>query len=147
MSSILVTSTKTDLYKSGGTADHLINISGINDIIGSAGLTIYNSISGKINETIQYFLTYDDVIKVVWFGKGVGSIVVDGTMFSDCDGDLPGISKFHKAISDLRGTVSSATIGSLQFDVMITDATVTVVGHPDTLADFQVTLAVLNHNM
>lgn len=147
MSAYLATSTKNDLYKSGGTADHLIRISGVDDIIGEEGLAIYNTITGKINDTLQYFLTYDDVIKVVWFGKGVGSITAEGTMFSDCDGDIPGINKFHSAIADLRGTVSSAVIGSLHFDVMITDASLAVSGDPDTLANFQITMAVLNHNM
>jgi hypothetical protein len=147
MSAVLVTLSSSDLFKSGGGSDHLISISGVNDIVGDSGLAIYNSVSVRLNETIQYFLTFDDVIKAIHFGKGVGSILAEGTMFSTCSGDVPGMSKFSSAFTNLRGKVTQATIGGMAFQVMVTDAQVQIIGDPDTMAMFSFSFAILDHNL
>ena len=137
-----------DIFKqvSGGAQD-LIAIPMVDDIIGEAGLAIYDSITLQIGETIQYFLTFDDVIKFIHFGKGVGSLVVEGTLFGDCDGNIPGLAKFKTALSALRGVEQSALIGNIAVTVIMTNAQVTVVGDPDTMAKFNFTFSVVNHQL
>ena len=138
-----------DIFKqvSGGAQD-LIAIPMVDDIVrDKSGLAIYDSITLQIGETIQYFLTFDDVIKFIHFGKGVGSLVVEGTLFGDCDGNIPGLAKFKTALSALRGVEQSALIGNIAVTVIMTNAQVTVVGDPDTMAKFNYTFSVVNHSL
>lgn len=147
MSAVLITMQGGDLFQQGGGSDHLINIDGVNSIVGSGGLAIYDVVSVRLSETIQYFLTFDDVIKVIHFGKGVGTVTAEGTLFSTCGGDLPGVSSFKSAFSGLRGKVTSAAIGSLAFKVMVTEAQLQIMGDPDTMGKFSFNLAILDHDL
>ena len=138
-----------DIFKqiSGGAQD-LIAIPMVDDMVRDKSvLAIYDSITLQIGETIQYFLTFDDVIKFIHFGKGVGSLVVEGTLFGDCDGNIPGLAKFKTALSALRGIEQSALIGNIVVTVIMTNAQVTVVGDPDTMAKFNYTFSVVNHSL
>ena len=147
MSAVLITTQAGDLFKQGGGSDHLIKIEEVDNIIGKEGLAIYDSVSVRLLETIQYFLTFDDVIKTIHFGKGVGSVVAEGTLFSTCSGDLPGMSKLKEAFKNMRGKVTSATIGGLAFKVMVTEVQLTITGDPDTLGHFVFNLSILDHDL
>jgi hypothetical protein len=147
MSATFLTLSQGDIFESGGTADHLIKIPKVDDILGESGLAIYNQVSAQINETIQYFLTFDDIIKYIHFGKGLGSVTAEGTMYSDCDGDVPGLSKFASAISGLRGKEQEVVIGGMTLTVVMTSAQVNVVSDPDTMAHFIFNFAVVNHHL
>ena len=136
-----------DLFKTGGTTG-LIVIPELDNLADDLELvTIYNSVAVQLNETLQYFLTFDDVIKFIWFGKGVGSLVVDGTMYSDCDGDIPSLHRINETISSMRGELLQAQVGSMTLDVILAGVQVTTVPDPDTLANFQFNLSIVNHNM
>lgn len=139
---------KDDVFKSGGGgAQHLVKIPMVDDIVSNEGLAIYNSVSLMLNETIQYFLTFDDVIKFIHFGKGVGTVNVEGTMYCTCEGALPGLSKFSIAVSKLRGKQQSIAVGSTIVSAILTQANVTVVNEPDTMANFAFAFSIVNHNL
>ena len=77
-----------DLFKtSGGGGAYLVRIPQIDSLIGTNGLAVYTNGTLQLSETLQYFLTFDDVVKYIHFGKGVGSVTVEGIMFSNCFGD------------------------------------------------------------
>jgi hypothetical protein len=137
-----------DLFKSGvGGASSLVHIPSVEDIVGSAGLAMYDSVSVQLNETIQYFLTFDDVVKYIHFGKGLGSVQVEGTMFSDCKGTLPGLSKFQKAIGALRGKAVDLVIGTISMTAVMASVNMQLVGDPDTTAKFVFSFTVVNHQL
>lgn len=139
---------KDDIFKSGGGgAQHLVSIPQVDNIVGNEGLAVYNTVSVTLNETIQYFLTFDDVIKFIHFGKGVGSVNVEGTMYCTCDGSLPGLTKFSIAASKLRGKQQSIAIGSTIVSAVLTQCTVAVVSEPDTMANFSFLFSIVNHNL
>lgn len=144
----MYTNSSNDLFKSGGGgADGLIKIPGVDSIVGKGGLAVYDSVSLMLNETIQYFLTFDDVTKYIHFGKGVGSIQVQGTMYSDCKSSLPGAPKFASAVSSLRGKPKPMTVGSVTVTAILTTAQITVLSEPDTMAQFVFTFSVVNHQL
>lgn len=137
-----------DLFQSGGGGGaHLVNIPGVNSLIGRGGLAIYTSASLQLSETLQYFLTFDDVIKYIHFGKGVGSVSVEGIMFSNCSGDVPGANKFAGIYSGLRGNVQTLSIGGATVKGVLTGGGITVISEPDTMAQFVFTFAIVDHQL
>jgi hypothetical protein len=148
MAAILVDVGGKDLFKrEAGDASHLIKVPQIDDVIGKSGLAVYTDVTLQLGETIQYFLTFDDVIKFIHFGKGVGSIVANGILFSDCRSDIVGLPKILNAIRGLRGEETQVLIGSETFTTILTNASINIIGEPDTMANFQVVFSVVNHNL
>jgi hypothetical protein len=147
MPAAYLTLEKNDLFKSGGSAQHLVRIPAVDDIVGKRGLALYNSVGVVLNETLQYFLTFDDVIKFTHFGKGLGQISVEGTLYSDCDGDIPGLKRFTKAFSQLRGKEKEIEIGGTAFTVVVSNAQTTIVNEPDTMAHFLFNFSIVNHQL
>lgn len=146
MSAYLATHGGKDLFQTGGSADHIITVPALNAIANSQdGLIIFNTVSAKLSETIQYFLTFDDVIKVIHFGKAVGALSVEGTAFCNKQGDIPGINRLVSAFYSLRGKVLPAALKGIGLQVIMTDAQINIVGHPDTLADFSFQFSVVDH--
>lgn len=147
MAATFLTLGKKDLFKSGGSADAMISIPAVDEIVTKSGLAVYNTVSIQLGETIQYFLTFDDVIKYIHFGKGVGSVTAEGTLYSTCTGNLPGLNKVAQAISTLRGRTLIIKIGAIVAAAVMTSAQVTVMGDPDTMGQFVFNFAVVNHQL
>lgn len=144
MPATLVTLGGGDLFKSGGGADSLVNIPAVNSIIGPGGLAVYDSVSAQVGETIQFFITFDDVIKFIHFGKGLGNVTAQGTLFCDCSGDLPGKGGVVGAIKSLRGKQQTLSVGGLQCTGVLTSASLTITGGDDTMGTFNFQFAVVN---
>ena len=145
MPASLVTLGGGDLFKSGGGADSLVNIPMVNSIIGPGGLAVYDSVSAQVAETLQFFITFDDVIKFIHFGKGLGNVTAQGTLFCDCSGDLPGASQVAGAIKGLRGKPHPLSVGRLQCTGVLTTASITVTGGDDTMGVFNFQFAIVNY--
>jgi len=134
-----------DIFKSGGSASHLVNIPFVDDIVGVGGLAVYDNVSVQLGETIQYFLTFDDIIKFIHFGKVVGAVTVEGTMYSDCSGMVPGIYGFAAAIAATRGKPQYLTIGTVTVTAILTNSQMTITSQPDTMGHFIFNYAVVDH--
>ena len=137
-----------DIFSNGsGGASSFISISAMDEIIGQTGLAVYNEVSVQLGETLQYFLTFDDVIKFIHFGKGLGNITATGTLFTDCSNNMPGLQPFFGAFSELRGQSTQITIGARAFTVIVTNANLNIVSEPAMMAQFQLVFSVVNHNL
>lgn len=148
MSASMYSTTKDDLFKSGGGgAQGLVKIPKVDDIVGKGGLAVYDSVGLQLPETVQYFLTFDDVTKFIHFGKGVGSVQVEGTMYSDCNSSLPGSKKFAAAVTGLRGKPESMIVGGVTVTAILVNSQITVMAEPDTMAKFVFTFSVVNHSL
>jgi len=148
MAAVLVNVGGNDIFKrEAGDASHLIKIPKVDDVIGQAGLAIYTDVTLQLGETIQYFLTFDDVIKFIHFGKGVGNVVANGILFSDCKSNIVGLPKILGAIRGLRGEETQVLIGSETFTSILSSASINITGEPDTMANFQVVFSIVNHNL
>lgn len=147
MGAVFVTVQGGDIFKGVPGISHLIKVPKIDDILGQSGLALYTQVSVQLGETLQYFLTFDDVIKFIHFGKGLGNIVADGIMFSERNGDLPGLPQFFQAFSSLRGKKETITVGGEAFTVVIASASITAIGEPDTMAYFQAVFSIVDHQL
>ena len=124
-----------------------IRIDFLDAIVGQSGLAIYTEVSAQLNETIQFFLTFDDIVKYFHFGKGLGNITIAGIIFMNCSGEMPGITQFFSQLGQNRGQLLTISIGATWFQGVISSATIDVVGDPDTMANFSITLAMTNHGL
>src|SRR5579859_7439346 len=52
----------------------------------SIGAFIVSEVLFQNKDTIQYFLTFDDLVSYFYFGKGLGSMVISGSIISSCNG-------------------------------------------------------------
>lgn len=133
-----------EIFRQGGGAQ-IVTIPSVDNIVGEGGLAVYSSVSFQVNETIQYFLAFDDIIKFIHFGKGVGSVTAEGVLYCDCTGDLPGLSRATAAISALRGHPFKLGIGSYFVTGVLTSATITALADQDTFGQFSFSFAIVNH--
>ena len=148
MPASLITSASGDIFNaSAGGGSAMISIPGVDGIVSGGGLAVYDAVSMQIQDTVQYFLTFDDAIKFIFFGKGVGSVTAEGTMYCTCDGAIPALSKWAAAVGSVRGKPTTATIGGAAATVILTSAQVTVMSEPDTMAKFVFTFAVVDHQL
>lgn len=147
MPASMISSTGGDLFKSGGGgAAGLISIPGV-DALGFGILSVYDSVSIQLNETTQFFLTCDDIIKFTHFGMGVGTVIAEGTMYSTCDGSIPAAALFSRAVSSMRGNPQAAMVGGTVVTVVLNSAQLTIVAEPDTMGHFVFNLAVIGEGV
>jgi hypothetical protein len=134
-----------ELFGQGGGAQ-IVKIPAVDDIVGEGGLAVYSNVSFQINETLQYFLAFDDVIKFIHFGKGVGNVTAEGILYCDCTGDLPGLSKATAAIGALRGEAVPLSLGGYTVTGVLTTATISAMADQDTFGQFSFSFAIVNHS-
>jgi hypothetical protein len=136
-----------DLFKSGGIAPPNMSIPEVDKVVKPEVIAMYDSVGVQFGETCQFFLAFDDVIKFIHFGKALGSIQVEGTMYADCDYALPAFSKYRDAFSALRGKPIAVQVYSVTMRAVMVASSVTVIGDPDTLAKFSFQFSVVDHQM
>ena len=134
-----------ELFKQGGGAQ-IVKIPAVDNIVGEDGLAVYSSVSFQVNETIQYFLAFDDIIKFIHFGKAVGNVTAEGIMYCDCTGDIPGLSYATSAISALRGNAVELHLGGYIVTGVLNSATITALADQDTFGQFSFNFAIVNHS-
>lgn len=134
-----------EIFAQGGGAQ-IVRIPTVDTIVGSGGLAVYSNVSFQINETMQYFLAFDDVIKFIHFGKGVGNVTAEGILYCDCSGGLPGLPRATAAISSLRGRPVQLGLGPYTVTGVLTTATISAMADQDTFGQFSFSFAVVNHH-
>lgn len=110
-------------------------------------MALITEVSVQTTETIQFFITFDDIIKYFHFGAGLGTINIAGVIFMDCDGNMPGISSLYDIISGIRGLPVVISMGGKGFTGVVTNTTVNVVAEPTTMANFNLNIAMTEHDL
>ena len=70
---------------------------------GTNGMLIVSEVAFQVRDTIQYFLTFDDLITYYYFGKGLGTMTVSGSILADCSGTWGLYNNFMQYLGKLRG--------------------------------------------
>lgn len=110
-------------------------------------LTIVSKVGMQNSETIQYFLTFDDVISYFYFGKGMGSLEIAGMMFGNSNDMYPGLrTLFDKVIGKNRGKKLPVSFGSFVFYGVIDRHTLSVDAETG-IADFSLGLSIIDHTL
>lgn len=130
-----------------GSAAAPANISVFDKLVGKDNLCIITQIGITMTETTQFFQTFDDLIHYFWFGKGLGNISIQGMLFMDCHGKMPGLDPLFKAIGQQRGKLITCTMGSILFKGVIQECNVTMVSEPETMVSFSISLAMTENSL
>lgn len=122
-------------------------VSTIFDTDGS-DLGIITSVAGSINESIQYFLTFDDIIHYLHLGRGVGSLTVQGISYPTCGYSYPALKQFFDKVGSNRGKeVTVSFVGGGAFSGPITSASFSASSEGETVCNFAVQIAVVSHSL
>jgi len=137
---------KQDIYRSAGVPSGLV-IPKVDEVVKPDVIAMYDSVGTQLGEVCQFFLAFDDVIKFIHFGKALGNIQIEGTMYANCDYGIPAFPKYKDAFSALRGIPQTIQVYDVVMEAVMTSSSVTVIGDPDTLAKFSFQFAVIDHQM
>ena len=152
-----------------------VNLQFLNNFMNGGGTSItygnetFSSVSGAfiINEvffqhkdTIQYFLTFDDLITYFYFGKGLGSMTIAGSIIADCQGNWSLLNNFMAYLGSLRGkqignvnngteilnNTGSLIIGGIAFVGVLSSFSVKSSAEPNALnvVDFTLNLDIID---
>ena len=136
-----------DIFLKNVSMSTPVSVSGFPDP-GPGMLILTTGVGIETSETIQYFLTFDDVIDFMWFGKGVGSLVVSGMAFLDCSGSFNSLAAFYGWVASNRGKVVNVSLaGNTWFSGPVAGTSVNIMSEPDTYAEFTVHIAMTNHSL
>jgi len=136
-----------DLFLDGVVFKSPIGLGALSSISGEEAFSIVTDVGVTTMETTQFFLTFDDLISYLHFGKGVGQMTVSGLMFYDCQGNLPGAAKLYRAVGSNRGKNVTISIGGTSFTGPLVTSQSNVVSEPDTILQFTITMNMIRHSM
>ena len=144
MAAIFVNQKSNDVFQTGISYQSPVDVSFLGGLTDPSNITVITSIGCQTSEVFQYFLSFDDLITYFWFGKGVGSLVVQGSCFSGNSGSIPGLTAIANSIKNNRGKTVTVSIDGLGvFQGLITNTSTSIVAEPTTMVEFQLTLSVL----
>jgi hypothetical protein len=133
-----------DVFQTTQSDGSIIQIDFLNSVVTNANLIMYTSVGIQTSEIIQYFLTFDDVIDYFHFGKGLGTVIATGIIFADKNQNLPGVNALYSAFGSVRGKTVKVSLGSYGATAVVVSSSVDVVGEPDTMAQFTITLNIIS---
>ena len=135
------------IFKGNMPYNNSIKIPFITPLISEGGFAVVNEVDIQNRDTVQYFLTFDDVVSYFYFGKGLGSLTIQGTLFSDCENNFNGIPDLIAAISTVRGKETKIYFGSITFTCVLSAFTIRASaeeGLSNTM-DFNLQLDIIGH--
>jgi hypothetical protein len=149
MAAVFITYQANDIFQYiPGDSSSLVNIENLDDLVNNEGaLAIYTDIAISTSEITQFFPTFDDIIHFLHFGKGLGNITVNGILFSDCTHGIPGLTPFYQAFQSMRGKKVAVSMGGISFYANVTTSNCTISGEPDTMAQWQVSMQIVEDSM
>jgi hypothetical protein len=137
----------TDVFRGGFQVNTSVRVPFLSNLVGPNGYAVVNSVSVNSVDTVQYFLTFDDLISYFYFGKGLGAMNISGLIFADCGGFMPGIDIFYSQIARWRGRTVDISFGSAVFRGVISNFTCTANAEPDNTVEWSVTLNIIDHSL
>lgn len=135
-----------NIFRDGLVANLTIRIPFLDGLIGYEGFSIITDVSVQNSDTIQYFLTFDDFINYFYFGKGLGSLAINGIMFTNCLGDMPGVDMFYSRIAAYRGSTVDVSFGNTVFTGVISQFAINAESENMT-AMFSIMLTIVDHSL
>lgn len=140
------------VFKAGFPVVSPVMISFFKDNAFQDMMAIITNVSLQNNETLQFFLSFDDLISYMYFGKGLGMATINGMLFSDCDGALPGLdnkesTSLFDTISSIRGKPVVISYGHVSFTGILVSYNINTLAEPDVMADFQLNIQLIDSTL
>lgn len=137
---------KNSIFKGNFPVNTMIDIPQLSSLYGEEGakqLTFITDVSIDNSETIQFFLTFDDVIRYFWFGKGMGNLIINGLIFPACDSKVPGINNLYETIAKLRGEKIKISLTPVVLIAVITNHRLNILTEPTMMVEFQLSMVII----
>ena len=144
------------IFKGGISVNTSVSIPGLDNLINSNDMLVINEFTIMNKDTIQYFLTFDDLISYFYFGKGLGTISVNASLFSQCPSnigpnlpsDFRGLSEVMQLIQEKRGMPWEIYFGGIRFDAVLSSFTfrASAADIAINIIDFTMQLEVIQHS-
>jgi hypothetical protein len=133
------------LFKDGIRYVSAVSLPFMRGLIGNSyAPIIVTSVGVQNRDTIQYFLTFDDVIHYFFFGKGLGNVAIQGVVLSNCDGDVnPGLNNLYNMLRGIRGTEVLISLGYFAFSAILSDFSTNTVADPVLMSEFTLNLNII----
>ena len=124
-----------------------VRVQSLQGLENAGNVTIITDSQINMRDTNQFFMSFDDKIHHYHFGKGLGTISVQGLILPNCKGELAGVKALFQKIGKMRGKTETISVGSHTFTGVLVDSTVTFSGEPMTNAVFQINFAMIDHSI
>lgn len=143
----------SDVFHGNQVVHHGIVIPFLEDLINSNSMLIVNEVTIQNRDTVQYFLTFNDVVSWFYFGKGLGSLSISGLLLSKCDGDgagqFPGIQDLYNRIGTIRGKAQTIYFGGFSFTCVLSNYTFRANADEASvnMIDFNLQMEIVDHQI
>lgn len=138
---------KSEMFKAGIQVISGVKVDFLSTLLNPESLCVITEMSMQNSETVQFFLTFDDVISWFYFGKGMGSLTIGGILLTN-DKGTPGLSTLlGTVLPELRGTAVRVSMGSATFECLLTSFTLDLTQDPSPLVRFSLMLNIVNHTL
>jgi hypothetical protein len=163
MAAYFYTNSVNDIFKVK-TVQNNVYIGFITNFInGQNGTLVISEVVFQNRDTIQYFLTFDDLITYFYFGKGLGTVTISGSVIADLNNTNSAnnmswftLGNFMQMLGSWRGKTignlstngNSLIIGGISMEGVLSSFTIRASAQADTLmtVDFTLQLDIINSN-
>jgi hypothetical protein len=153
------------LFRSGLTINDSVTIPFLQTLIDDGGIMIITEVTMQNRDTVQYFLTFNDFISYFYFGKGLGSLSINGSILGDCHqrtplkpaGSAPARPSSFYGVGDLlyilgsqvRGKEQTIQFGGYNFVVVLSSFTLRASSEEFAMnfVDFNLQMEIIRHDL
>jgi hypothetical protein len=147
-----LSSSNSDVFHGNQVVHHGINIPFLENLINANSMVIVNEVTIQNRDTVQYFLTFNDVVSWFYFGKGLGSLSVSGVVLAGCHSaanDFPGVQDLYNAIGKIRGKAQTILFGGFSFKCVLSNYTFRANADEASvnMIDFNLQMEIVDHQI
>lgn len=137
----------SELFKAGIQVLTAVKIPFLERLLAPENLTVITEISMQNTETVQFFMTFDDVISWFYFGKGMGHMGIRGLLLTSENG-TPGLSVLlQDVMKSARGQSVQVSLGNAVFRGVLTAFHLNLSQDPSPVVEFALSLNIVGHNL
>lgn len=136
-----------DIFKSGINVLTSVRVPFLDTLLTKGNLAVITEMGIQNNETIQFFMTFDDAINWFYFGKGLGSLTIRGMLLT-CDDGTPGLPiLMDDVMRKTRGRSVDVSLGNAVFRCILTSFNLNLTQDPAPVVEFTLNLSIYAHNL
>ena len=137
----------SELFKAGINVINSVKVEFLEDLLAPGSLCVITDLGVQTSETVQFFMTFDDLISWFYFGKGLGALTVRGLLFT-CTSGTPGLPiLLNQVMRKARGKAVRVSVGSAVFSCVLTNMNLSLTQDPSPTVEFTLSLSIVEHNL
>jgi len=151
-----IPNSNTNVFKGGQTIYDSVHLGFLSSLIDSRSMVMISDVSMQNRDTIQYFLTFNDLVSYFYFGKGLGTLSISGFVLGSPDNldnptttSFPGMANLLSRIGRIRGKEVSVLFGGHIFWCVLSSFTFRANAEDQNInmIEFNLQLDIINHTL